>query len=45
LVYAILLIAYIYVIFFLARRMSRGEAIGPITPQSEAAIPRAMPAE
>ena len=44
-VYAVLLIAYIYVIFFLARRMSRGEAIEPRTPQSPAAIPRTMPAE
>ncbi|MEL6841013.1 MAG: cytochrome ubiquinol oxidase subunit I [Pseudomonadota bacterium] len=44
-VYAILLVAYIYVIFFLARRMSRGEPIEPNIPQSEAAIPRAVPAE
>jgi cytochrome d ubiquinol oxidase subunit I len=44
-VYAFLLVAYIYVIFFLARRMSRGESIEPTTPQSEAAIPRALSAE
>jgi cytochrome d ubiquinol oxidase subunit I len=44
-VYAVLLAAYIYVIFFLARRMSRGESIEPTIPQSEAAIPRSMPAE
>lgn len=44
-VYATLLAAYIYVIFFLAGRMSRGQSIEPTIPQSEAAIPRAMPAE
>ncbi|MDX8353907.1 cytochrome ubiquinol oxidase subunit I [Cognatiyoonia sp. IB215182] len=44
-IYAVLLIAYIYVIFFLARRMSRGEPIEPNVPQSEAAITRAVPAE
>ncbi len=45
LVYAVLLIAYIYVIFFLARRMSRGEAIEPKISPSHAANPRTMPAE
>ncbi len=44
-VYAVLMVAYISVIFFLARRMSRGERIDPKTPQSEAAVARAVPAE
>ena len=44
-VYAVLLIAYIYVIFFLARRMSRGQPIEPLTQQPKAPITRPVPAE
>jgi cytochrome d ubiquinol oxidase subunit I len=44
-VYTVLLAAYISVIFYLARRMSRGERIDPKVPQSEAAVARAVPGE
>jgi cytochrome bd ubiquinol oxidase subunit I len=38
-VYGLLLSAYVTVIFYLARKASRGEPIGPVTPQSgEAAV-------
>jgi len=44
-VYAILLGAYIGVIFYLARRAARGQSIEPRVPQSEDAQVRAVPAE
>ena len=44
-VYAILLGAYISVIFYLANRASKGKPIKPRVPQSEAAVTRAYPAE
>ena len=45
LIYAVLLFAYISVIFYLARKVSRGEGIaGPAEP-SAAAQPKALPAE
>jgi len=44
-VYAGLLTAYIFVIFYLARKTSRGEDIGTQIAPSPAAAPKAMPAE
>ncbi|MEJ6396972.1 cytochrome ubiquinol oxidase subunit I [Yoonia sp. 208BN28-4] len=44
-VYAALLIAYISVIFYLARKTSRGEPVGPRTAQSEEAQLSAVPGE
>ena len=44
-VYVILLGAYISVIFYLARRASRGQSIEPRLPQSEDAQVRVVPAE
>ena len=44
-VYAVLLGAYISVIFYLARRASRGESIEPRVPLSNDAQVRAIPAE
>ncbi len=44
-VYAILLGAYILVIFYLAKKASKGESIGQEVPASEEATVRAMPAE
>jgi cytochrome d ubiquinol oxidase subunit I len=44
-VYTLLLSAYIYVIFYLARKMSRGEDIGTRVAPSTAAQPKALPAE
>ena len=44
-IYAILLAAYIYVIFYLARKASKGESIGTRIPPSPAAEPKAVPAE
>ncbi|QUJ76047.1 cytochrome ubiquinol oxidase subunit I [Sulfitobacter albidus] len=44
-VYALLLGAYIGVIFYLARRASRGQSIEPRVPQSERAQVNAVPAE
>ncbi len=44
-VYGLLLVAYIYVIFYLARKMSRGEDIGTRIAPAPAAAPKAMPAE
>ncbi|MEM7615828.1 MAG: cytochrome ubiquinol oxidase subunit I, partial [Pseudomonadota bacterium] len=44
-VYAILLGAYIGVIFYLARRASRGQSIEPRIPQAEAAQIKVVPAE
>ncbi|MEJ6402827.1 cytochrome ubiquinol oxidase subunit I [Yoonia sp. 2307UL14-13] len=44
-VYAVLLFAYIFVIFYLARKMSRGEDIGTRVAPSTAAQPKAIPAE
>ncbi|WP_322889801.1 MULTISPECIES: cytochrome ubiquinol oxidase subunit I [unclassified Yoonia] len=44
-VYGLLLSAYIYVIFYLARKMSRGEDIGTRIAPAPAAAPKAMPAE
>ncbi|WP_333713059.1 cytochrome ubiquinol oxidase subunit I [Yoonia sp.] len=45
LVYAALLAAYIFVIFYLARKASKGEAIGSPVPPSTKAAPKAVPAE
>jgi cytochrome d ubiquinol oxidase subunit I len=45
LVYAGLLLAYIFVIFYLARKTARGESIGTTIAPSPAAVPKAMPAE
>ena len=44
-VYAVLLTAYIGVIFYLARRAAQGKPLGPTMPQSEEAQVSAMPAE
>ncbi|WP_439508729.1 cytochrome ubiquinol oxidase subunit I [Yoonia sp.] len=44
-VYGLLLSAYIYVIFYLARKMSRGEDIGTRIAPAPAAAPNAIPAE
>jgi cytochrome d ubiquinol oxidase subunit I len=44
-VYGLLLVAYIYVIFYLARQMSRGEDIGTRIAPAPAAALKAMPAE
>ncbi len=44
-VYAVLLVAYIAVIFYLARKMSRGEHIDTRVAPSPAAQPKAVPAE
>ena len=44
-VYAALLLAYIFVIFYLARKTARGEDIGTRIAPSPAAAPKAMPAE
>ena len=44
-VYAALLAAYIFVIFYLARKASKGEGIGSPIPQSPEAAPKAVPAE
>ncbi|MFT6073098.1 MAG: cytochrome d ubiquinol oxidase subunit I [Yoonia sp.] len=44
-VYAALLSAYIFVIFYLARKAARGEEIGTQIAPTPAAGPRAMPAE
>ena len=44
-VYALLLGAYIYVIFYLARKASRGEDIGTRIAPARGATPKAMPAE
>lgn len=44
-VYAVLLGAYIGVIFYLARRASRGQSIEPRIPQAEDAKARIIPAE
>ncbi len=44
-VYAVLLTAYIYVIFYLARKMSRGEDIGTRVAPSAKAQVKAVPAE
>ena len=44
-VYALLLGAYIYVIFYLARKVSRGEDIGTRVAPSPSGVPKAMPAE
>ena len=44
-VYGLLLTAYIYVIFYLARKMSRGEDIGTSIAPAPAAGPNAIPAE
>ncbi|WP_424178967.1 cytochrome ubiquinol oxidase subunit I [Yoonia sp. TsM2_T14_4] len=44
-VYGLLLTAYIYVIFYLARKMSRGEDIGTSIAPAPAAAPNPIPAE
>ena len=44
-VYGLLLSAYIYVIFYLARKMSRGEDIGTRIAPAPAAAPNVIPAE
>ncbi|WP_445810906.1 cytochrome ubiquinol oxidase subunit I [Yoonia sp.] len=44
-VYGLLLSAYIYVIFYLARKMSRGEDIGTRIAPAPAAAPNAIPAQ
>ena len=44
-VYGLLLSAYIYVIFYLARKMSPGEDIGTRIAPAPAAAPNAIPAE
>ncbi|MFY9211338.1 MAG: cytochrome ubiquinol oxidase subunit I [Aestuariivita sp.] len=44
-VYALLLAAYIYVLFYLARKAALGETLRSTTPQSGEAIPRQLPAE
>ena len=44
-VYAALLAAYIFVIFYLARKSARGEDIGTRIAPTPATGPRAMPAE
>ena len=44
-VYALLLGAYIYVIFYLARKVSRGEDIGTRVAPSLSGVPKVMPAE
>lgn len=44
-VYAVLLGAYITVIFFLARRTSQGAPLGTSEPRGELSAPRTMPAE
>ena len=45
LVYAALLAAYIFVIFYLARKASKGESIDGRIPPSTKAAPKAVPAE
>ncbi|MEO0634039.1 MAG: cytochrome ubiquinol oxidase subunit I [Pseudomonadota bacterium] len=44
-VYALLLVAYIGAIFYLARRASKGKSIEPRTPKAQARPVAAMPAE
>lgn len=44
-VYAILLAAYVFVIFYLARKMSRGEEIGTSVAPTPATPPKPLPAE
>ncbi|WP_322893945.1 MULTISPECIES: cytochrome ubiquinol oxidase subunit I [unclassified Yoonia] len=44
-VYALLLGAYVYVIFYLARKMAQGKDIGTNVAPSTAAAPKAVPAE
>jgi len=44
-IYAALLAAYIFVLFFLATKASRGETVHPSAPQSGEAVARQIPAE
>jgi cytochrome d ubiquinol oxidase subunit I len=44
-VYAALLVAYIFVIFYLARKAAKGESIGSPVPPATKAAPKAVPAE